>query len=215
MKHNFKINNLIFGILAIVIGILLVATPNTCIRAIVIILGFGAIADGIFNLIKNQNLIETKTYKVTILVKSISSLFIGVLAIVLPMAFAGTVWTAMVYILAVYLIVFAVMGFYAAAQIKKTGVSVKDITLRHLGCLIGAVLLFIIPTKTLGLVILRIIGIILILAGLIFIFLEYRASKKEIVVEVKAEDDTNPQDVTTTEEKAETAEVKTETEDNK
>lgn len=215
MKQNFKINNLIFGILAIVIGILLVATPNTCIRAIVIILGFGAIADGIFNLIKNQNLIETKNYRVTILVKSISSLFIGVLAIVLPMAFAGTVWTAMVYILAVYLVVFAAMGFYAAAQIKKTGAPVKDITLRHLGCLIGAILLFIIPTKTLGLVILRIIGIILIIAGLIFIFLEYRASKKEIVVEVKAEDDTNPQDVTTTEEKAETTEVKPETEDNK
>lgn len=88
MKQNLKVNNIIFGILAVVIGILLVAIPVTCIKAIVIILGFGAIADGIYNLIQNQSLIESKTFRITILTKSISSILVGVLAIVLPLAFA-------------------------------------------------------------------------------------------------------------------------------
>lgn len=193
MKQNLKVNNIIFGILAVVIGILLVAIPVTCINAIVIILGFGAIADGIYNLIQNQSLIESKTFRITILTKSISSILVGVLAIVLPLAFAGTVWTVMVYVLAVYLVVFAIMGFYAAYQIKKTGASVKDMTLRHLGCLIGAVLLFIIPTKTLGIF----IGIVLILLGIIFLFLEWHASRKEIVVEAESVVDVKTETVET------------------
>lgn len=193
MKQNLKVNNIIFGILAVVIGILLVAIPVTCINAIVIILGFGAIADGIYNLIQNQSLIESKTFRITILTKSISSILVGVLAIVLPLAFAGTFWTVMVYVLAVYLVVFAIMGFYAAYQIKKTGASVKDMTLRHLGCLIGAVLLFIIPTKTLGIF----IGIVLILLGIIFLFLEWHASRKEIVVEAESVVDVKTETVET------------------
>lgn len=193
MKQNLKVNNIIFGILAVVIGILLVAIPVTCINAIVIILGFGAIADGIYNLIQNQSLIESKTFRITILTKSISSILVGVLAIVLPLAFAGTFWTVMVYVLAVYLVVFAIMGFYAAYQIKKTGASVKDMTLRHLGCLIGAVLLFIIPTKTLG----SLIGIVLILLGIIFLFLEWHASRKEIVVEAESVVDVKTETVET------------------
>lgn len=197
MKQNLKVNNIIFGILAVVIGILLVAIPVTCINAIVIILGFGAIADGIYNLIQNQSLIESKTFRITILTKSISSILVGVLAIVLPLAFAGTFWTVMVYVLAVYLVVFAIMGFYAAYQIKKTGASVKDMTLRHLGCLIGAVLLFIIPTKTLGIFILRLIGIVLILLGIIFLFLEWHASRKEIVVEAESVVDVKTETVET------------------
>ncbi|AEE17573.1 DUF308 domain-containing protein [Treponema brennaborense] len=162
------------GILTIVIGLLMLLSPNSWIAVMVIILGSAAILNGVFNLFYLRSIIDDPYYRNAIIIRGILSIIVGLLAIILPLAIAGFVWTVMTYTLAVYLLVSAGIEIYAALKMKAAGIPVKPYYSEIVVSVILAIVLFIISPSTLGTTLIRICGVLLILTGIGVIFWEWK-----------------------------------------
>lgn len=176
--------NMYYGIILALIGLLVIIFPAFWVKVVVILLGLAAVCYGIYGLKFSKSIFENTMYERTILIKSIASIVIGAMAILFPLAIGNAAWSAMIWVLIIYLILAAIMGFYAAALLKDSGIARKRYFLENLGLLVAAVLLILISPKSLGSAILRIIGALAVLAGAGLVVFEVLSKKKEIVVEV-------------------------------
>ena len=184
--------NMYYGIIMALVGLLVIIFPAFWVKVVVILLGLAAVAYGIYGLKYNKSIFENTMYERTILIKSIASIMIGVMAILFPLAIGNAAWTAMIWVLIIYLILAAIMGFYAAALLKESGIERKRYFIENLSLLAVAVILILISPKALGTAILRIIGVAAMIAGAGIILFEIFSKKKEIVIEATVEDDVSP-----------------------
>ena len=178
------------GILAALLGLLVIIFPSFWIKLVVVIIGLAAIAYGIYSLKFTKALSDDIYYRRTILIKSIVSIIAGVMAVLFPLAIGGAAWTAMIWVLIIYLLASAAIGFYAAALLKDSGVERKRYIIENLLLLAVAVILILISPRALGNAIIRLIGIVVLVAGIALILFDVLTSKNEItaeVVEVKEE----------------------------
>ena len=178
------------GILAALLGLLVIIFPSFWIKLVVVIIGLAAIAYGIYCLKFTKALSDDIYYRRTILIKSIVSIIAGVMAVLFPLAIGGAAWTAMIWVLIIYLLASAAIGFYAAALLKDSGVERKRYIIENLLLLAVAVILILISPRALGNAIIRLIGIVVLVAGIALILFDVLTSKNEItaeVVEVKEE----------------------------
>ncbi len=178
------------GILAALLGLLVIIFPTFWIRLVVIIIGLAAIAYGIYCLKFTKMISEDLGYRRTIMIKSIISIIAGVMAVLFPLAIGGAAWTAMIWVLIIYLLASAAIGFYAAALIKDSGVERKRYIIENLLLLATAVLLILISPRSLGNAIIRLVGIIVMVAGICLILFDIFSARNEVkatVVEVKDE----------------------------
>lgn len=176
------------GILA-ALGILVVIFPAFWIKIIVVLLGAAAVVYGIYNILVTKKVFENSRFTNVILLKSIVSIMVGTLAVVVPLAFVNTIWKVMMYILAVYLVIAGGMGFYSVTLLKDSSVDRKKYVWENLILFIAAVLLFLISPEKLGSAIVRIVGVVTFIAGGVMLFLQFGMKKKEIVVEAEVVDD--------------------------
>ncbi len=182
---------LMSGILAALLGLLVIIFPTFWIRLVVIIIGLAAIAYGIYCLKFTKLISDDLGYRRTIMIKSIISIIAGVMAVLFPLAIGGAAWSAMIWVLIIYLLASAAIGFYAAALIKDSGVERKRYIIENLLLLATAVLLILISPRTLGNAIIRLIGIIVMVAGICLILFDIFSNRNEVkatVVEVKDEE---------------------------
>src|SRR5574344_839652 len=100
-------SHIALGILVGCIGLMMLFAPAEWIKVTIILLGIGAVINGIYNLKTVRTLVSDSTYQQVISIRGISSIVIGILAILLPLIIAGIVWTIMIYILGVYLLLSA------------------------------------------------------------------------------------------------------------
>ncbi len=156
---------LLSGILIFGLGLSFVIFPPFWSKVVVILLALGSIAYGIYNLVYTKKILENTIYEKTILIKSIASILIGFVALIFPLAIGNAVWTAMIIILIIYLIISALLGFYAAALLKNSGIERKRYFLENLVLLAIAVVLILISPEKLRNAIMRIIGIVLMVGG--------------------------------------------------
>ena len=187
------------GIMAAVLGLLVIIFPSFRIKLVVIMIGLAAIGYGIYSLKFTKSLSEDLGYRRTILIKSIVSIIAGVMAVLFPLAIGGAAWTAMIWILIFYLMLSAAAGFYAAALLKDSGIERKRYIIENLLLLVVAILLILISPRSLGNAIIRLIGIIVMVGGIGLILFDVFTNRNTVegeVVEVKDEE-TEP----TTEEK--------------
>ena len=178
------------GILAALLGLLVIIFPSFWIKLVVVIIGLAAIAYGIYCLKFTKALSDDIYYRRTILIKSIVSIIAGVMAVLFPLAIGGAAWTAMIWVLIIYLLASAAIGFYAAALLKDSGVERKRYIIENLLLLAVAVVLILISPRALGNAFIRLIGIVVLVAGIALILFDVLTSKNEItaeVVEVKEE----------------------------
>ena len=178
------------GILAALLGLLVIIFPSFWIKLVVVIIGLAAIAYGIYCLKFTKALSDDIYYRRTILIKSIVSIIAGVMAVLFPLAIGGAAWTAMIWVLIIYLLASAAIGFYAAALLKDSGVERKRYIIENLLLLAVAVVLILISPRALGNAIIRLIGIVVLVAGIALILFDVLTTKNEItaeVVEVKEE----------------------------
>lgn len=178
------------GILAAVLGLLIIIFPAFWINLVVTVLGIGAIAYGIYNLKFAKDLIEVEIYKKTVMIKSIVSIVIGAMAVLFPIAIGNAAWTAMKIVLIIYLIGAAAIGFFSVSLMKDTEIERKRYIFENLILLGVAVVLILLSPKALGEAIIRIVGIVAVVCGACLIVFEVLAKKKEIVVTtVEVKDD--------------------------
>ena len=175
------------GILAALLGILVIIFPAFWIKLVVIIIGLAAIAYGIYSLKFTKVISEDIYYRRTILIKSIVSIIAGLMAVLFPLAIGGAAWTAMIWMLIIYLLASGAIGFYAAALLKDSGVERKRYIIENLLLLAIAVVLILISPRALGNAIIRLIGIVVLIAGLGLILFDVFAGKGEVEVIIKDE----------------------------
>lgn len=169
------------GILLAVLGLLLIIFPTFWVKLVVILLGIGSIGYGIYSLKYTKSLYKDTHYERSILIKSIISIAIGFLVVVFPLFFAKAAWTVMMWILIIYLIATAVLGFYAASLLKDTGIERKRYFIENIILLVIAIALILLSPAALGKVIIRIVGIASMVLGLGLVIYDL-VSKKDVTV---------------------------------
>ena len=168
MSPAMRKTYIVIGILAIVIGLLMLIVPQQCVKIIVILLGFFSLGNGIFNLFHIRKMVADPDFIKTINIRGIVSIVVGFLAIFLPLAFAGILWTIMVYTLALYLLVSSGMELYGIKKMDQVGINTKPYIAEIIGSIIIAIILFIIPAE-IGTFIIRLLGFLIILVGIILL----------------------------------------------
>lgn len=168
MSPAMRKTYMVIGILAIIIGLLMLIVPQQCVKIIVIILGFFSVGNGLFNLLHIRKKVADPDFVKTINIRGIISIIVGFLAIILPLTFAGILWTIMVYALAFYLLISSGMEIYGIKKMDQVGINTKPYIAEIIGSVIIAIILFIIPAE-IGTFLIRILGIIIILAGIILL----------------------------------------------
>ena len=163
-KKNFGL-----GVLVAVIGLLVMINPESSIKVIVILLGIEAVVDGLYTLLKMRKLIDDPLYNTTALIKGLLSIVVGLLAIVLPVAFFNAVTNVirvMLYVVAVYLLLGAASEIFSLIRLSQFNVHTlkKSLIVSAVGSVVIAVLLFMLP-KDYGQTVVRIIGILLMAGG--------------------------------------------------
>ena len=177
------------GILAALLGLLIIIFPAFWIKLVVIIIGLAAIAYGIYSIKFTKEISEELSYRRTILIKSIVSIVAGLMAVLFPLAIGGAAWTAMIWVLIIYLLLSAAAGFYAAALLKDSGVERKRYIIENLLLLATAVILILISPRALGNAIIRLIGVIVLVGGIALVIFDLISSKNEIQAEVTVKDE--------------------------
>ena len=175
------------GILAALLGLLVIIFPAFWIKLVVVILGLAAIAYGIYSLKITKVISDELNYRRTIFIKSIVSIVAGLMAVLFPLAIGGAAWTAMIWLLIFYLLISAAAGFYAAALLKDSGVERKRYIIENLLLLAAAVVLILISPRSLGNAIIRLIGIVVLVAGLALILFDVFSARGEVQVIIKDE----------------------------
>ncbi len=181
------------GILLAVLGLLLIIFPTFWVKLVVILLGIGSIGYGIYSLKYTKSLYKDTHYERSILIKSIISIAIGFLVVVFPLFFAKAAWSVMMWILIIYLIATAVLGFYAASLLKDTGIERKRYFIENIILLVIAIALILLSPEALGKVIIRIVGIASMVLGLGLVIYDL-ASKKDVTVVSEYVDTTDTTD---------------------
>lgn len=175
------------GILAALLGLLVIIFPAFWIKLVVVILGLAAIVYGIYSLKITKVISDELNYRRTILIKSIVSIVAGLMAVLFPLAIGGAAWTAMIWLLIFYLLISAAAGFYAAALLKDSGVERKRYIIENLLLLAAAVVLILISPRSLGNAIIRLIGIVVLVAGLALILFDVFSARGKVEVIIKDE----------------------------
>ncbi len=172
-----KKSNFFVGILITLVGLLLLTVPRQCVKAIVILLGIEAIANGIYNLMYTRKLVPDSSFQFTIICRGMLSLVIGLLAFFLPLRFmrvVESIWTIVLYILAVYLIASAALELFAMGKIRDSEIDRKQYILESLISIVAAFVLFLVPAAKIGTAILRISGLVMALVGGLYVFYAWK-----------------------------------------
>lgn len=202
-----RLKSFLLGILVFVLGLLMTIMPQKFFNAIIIIAGLTALVDGIYSIIKIRK--ETEDIRKPVTIRSTCCIVVGLSAVVFPIIFRGAIdFVCMIFgfILAVTLVAYAAFGFFTAGRLSDDEKK-KNLTSESLISLLIAIILFILPIKSITTTITRIVGIISIVVGIILIAYEIIlqfAHKKDSVEIVAIKDD---------EENDSTAENDSETED--
>ncbi len=174
-------NKFVLSLMVAVVGLLMLISPKAFIALAVILLGLASIVDGIFIMVATRNLILDPDYKLMMTIRGVMSIVVGAVAIILPLTIAAIAltiaaiaWTIMAYVLAAYLIVSAGIEIYGITKLHRNGIMIKQSVIETVISLILAIALFIIPAEKAGGILVGICGVILLIAGCLNAFFQWR-----------------------------------------
>lgn len=155
---------LVAGIIFSITGLIMLIAPHGFIGAVVISLGVAAFISGLYTFTRFRTEVDDPVFRRTLTVRAFLSMGVGVLAIILPLALAGTVWVITAYILAAHLIISSVLELYAVTRMKESGVETTGYLYEAIASLAIALVLLIVPGQT-GIFLVRSAGVLVVLAG--------------------------------------------------
>lgn len=163
-----KKNSLLLGIILAVVGLIMTITPAGCIKAVVIILGIEAVANGIYQLVYTRKLFPDAAFQYSVIIRGMLSIVVGLLAFFLPLRFAEMLWTVMLYVLAVYLLVGSALLLFSCGKLQNTNIDRKQFITEAVISILLALVMILIPVN-IGTALVRIAGIALIIIGAAFV----------------------------------------------
>lgn len=183
-----KKNTLFKGILAIVIGLLLVFWPKGCISIVVAIMGIEAVVNGIYTLVYTRKYTPDVNYQRSVTFRGVLSIVIGLLAFFLPILVAGVVAKFVCYLIGFYLLISAVIQGYAMGMLREVNVDRSRFFMEIVLSILAAIIFFVLPVNSVGSAFVRIAGIIFLIFGACTIFVEYK-KKPDVHIAVGVVDD--------------------------
>lgn len=206
-----KTKNIILGAILAIIGIIMIAIPDACIKAVVVLVGLAAVAFSIYNLLVIYKQSEDPVFKKTLLVKSICTFVIGLVSVICPFALVktvATIWKIISIVLAVYLILYAGVSVYSSAKLRAAyPEESKKLLFEALIFVAIAILLIIIP-KSFGRDLVRVVGLGGLIVGLVMVAVEIVVGKRTAADKEEEEDISKKMDPQTA------AETSTDADDN-
>ncbi|WP_288569633.1 DUF308 domain-containing protein [uncultured Treponema sp.] len=170
------------GILSAVVGLLAVINPQSSIEAIVILIGIGAIVNGINSILKVKRFSFSLYFERTVIIRSVAGILVGILAVILPFAFFNMIQKIVriiLYIQAVFLLLSAISEFILVSGTENSAPFLTEAV-----CSIFiAVLLFMLPADF-GVRLVRAAGVLILISGIIFAFREWKSSPTEVEAEI-------------------------------
>lgn len=163
-----KKNSLLLGIILAVVGLIMTITPAGCIKAVVIILGIEAVANGIYQLVYTRKLFPDAAFQYSVIIRGMLSIVVGLLAFFLPLRFAEMLWTVMLYVLAVYLLVGSALLLFSCGKLQNTNIDRRQFITEAVISILLALVMVLIPVN-IGTALVRIAGIALIIVGAAFV----------------------------------------------
>jgi hypothetical protein len=177
-----KTKNVILGVILAVIGIIMIAIPDACIKAVVVLVGAAAVAFSVYNLLVVYKQSEDAAFKKTLLIKSIITFVVGLISVICPFVLVKTVaaiWKIISIVLAVYLILYAGVSVYSSAKLRNTfPEESKKLIIEALIFVAIAILLIIIPIEQFGRAFVRVVGLGGLIIGLVMVAVEIVVSKR-------------------------------------
>lgn len=176
--------NFYIGILLFFIGITIIISPEFCKKAIILILGIGAIVNGLYSIIVTRKLVADSFFQYTMIFKGMLGLVVGLLAVFL-IIYSENVVVAMMIMLAIYLFITTIIQMISSGKIKEDEKSKKNLIFEAVISTIIAVVLVIIIAN----VIIYIAGGIMIILGIGLVVYELKnrpiiAEKVEVVDDI-------------------------------
>ena len=193
-----KTKNIILGAVLAILGIVMIAIPDTCIKAVVVIVGAAAVAFSVYNLLVVYKQSEDAAFKKTLLIKSIITFVVGLISVICPFVLLKTVETIFKifsFILAAYLILYAGVSVYSSAKMRAAfPEESKRLIFEALIFVAIAILLILIPIDQFGQAFVRIVGLGGLIIGLVMVAVEIVVSKRTATEEAPEADITQKMD---------------------
>ena len=193
-----KTKNIVLGAVLAILGIIMVAIPDACIKAAVVLVGAAAVAFSVYNLLVVYKQSQDAAFKKTILIKGIVTFVVGLIAVVCPFVLVktvATIWKIISFVLAVYLILYGGLSVYSSAKLRTSfPLEARRLIFEALICVAIAVLLIIIPIESFGRNLVRVVGLGGLTIGLIMIVVEIVVSKRTAGDSAAEEDITQKMD---------------------
>ncbi|MBQ6779929.1 MAG: DUF308 domain-containing protein [Treponema sp.] len=174
-------NKFFLGVMIAVVGLFMLLSPDSFIKFAVVILGVALIFDGIFILVAVRNLVTDKHYAFVMAVHGWLSIAVGAVAVCIPLVLADIFWGIMAYTIAVYLLVAAAMEIYAINMLSRNGISTKKSIFEVIICLVLSIILFMLPSQTIGHAAVYVCGVILLISGVSFALVQWKL--KPIIIQ--------------------------------
>ena len=177
-------SGLFFSGIAVVIGVLCAVFTDFSIKIVVIALGAMAVVKGIYDFVKFRSVIkDDSVFQKTLLIRSLISIVIGLLAVALPMAFfktAENIVHILLFVLGAYFVFCAVAGVLMMRRLNNASITSKPYRSSVLVYVLIAVLLFLLAS--IGVKnILRIAGIVTAVCGVIGCIYSWRNRSENLV----------------------------------
>lgn len=161
---------------AALLGLMMLFSPATFIKVIIIAAGCACVVSGILALTGARTLIEDPIYSWCVTGRAALCIIVGALAVILPLAIAKTAWTVMLYILAIELLVSAIVEVYTTLKLKEAGIDCKFYWGEVIVSVAVSFVLFLMPAK-IGSALIRIVGACILIAAIALFIWEYRSNK--------------------------------------
>ena len=163
-----------------IIGLMMLLAAESLIKVFVIVLGIAALVEGAFILISIMPMSSVRAFKIECAVRVAISFVIGLLCIILPLRMANFVWQVMIYTFAIYALVSAILEILIVLRLHSEGFPVKRLVIEIVSTLALSLILFMLPSSF-GFTLIKIGGVVMILAGVSIGFLVYK--NRDIIVE--------------------------------
>lgn len=177
MEHGFFTRNwvlgYIVGALVAALGVFVMFQGESFVRFFVVLLGLFVTVSAVAQLLALSSYRLIPFFHRATLVRTIVSIILGLCAIILPLATAKVSWMLLLYTMATVLALSAIITLIDAILTAKGGAFRLSLLLDGLFSLAVSILLFAFPEK-IGTVLLKLVGILVILAGLSLVVIASR-----------------------------------------
>lgn len=195
MKKESFINYII-GAIIIVLGVFIIARKETFLTIVMIAAGILAIISGI-NDIRVLNFIKTQGLSAFLsnssVIKVVGNIIVGTLCIVMPLVFATTVISVVVYIIAAYLLLSGILALIQSRYFKSDDDQTKkfksNLVAQGIIFILISIFFFVTPMDV-AYAVINIIGIAVMLFGAGIIGFTIKANKSVQAIETTYTDST-------------------------